>query len=50
MKTDSYLYTSAGGREDNQDAVGRTDSKLGELFVLADGWQLIIGELVRTFY
>ena len=37
MKTDSYLYTSAGGREDNQDAVGSTQSKVGELFVLADG-------------
>ncbi len=37
MKTDSYLYTSPGGREDNQDAVGRTESKLGELFILADG-------------
>ncbi len=37
MKTDSYLYTSAGGREDNQDAVGSTQSKAGEIFVLADG-------------
>ena len=37
MKTDSYLFTSAGGREDNQYAVGSTRSKAGELFVLADG-------------
>ena len=50
MKTDSYLFTSAGGREDNQDAVGSTRSKAGELFVLADGWNLIIGSLVKTFY
>ena len=37
MKTDSYLFTSVGGREDNQDAVGSTQSKAGELFILADG-------------
>ena len=37
MTLDSYLYTSPGGRDHNEDAVGRREIPGGEVFLLADG-------------
>lgn len=37
MRADSFTYTSIGGRNENQDAVGERLSKNGGLFVVADG-------------
>ncbi len=34
---DSFLFTSPGGREYNEDAVGKRELTIGSLFVLADG-------------
>ena len=37
MNIDSFLYTNTGGRDHNEDAVGRCTLPDGELFVVADG-------------
>lgn len=37
MVLDSFLYTSKGGREHNQDSVGASETPLGSVYVLADG-------------
>ncbi|MBR0161003.1 MAG: serine/threonine-protein phosphatase [Oscillospiraceae bacterium] len=37
MLIDSFLYTSQGGREENQDCVGRELNENAGLFVVADG-------------
>ncbi len=37
MYIDSFLYTSEGGREENQDCVGRELSENAGLFIVADG-------------
>ncbi|MCR5575562.1 MAG: protein phosphatase 2C domain-containing protein [Oscillospiraceae bacterium] len=37
MKLDSYCYTNIGGREENQDAVGRREEGENGLYIVADG-------------
>lgn len=37
MSFDSYLFSDIGGREENQDAVGKLDSDKAGLYVVADG-------------
>ena len=37
MRTDSFTFTSIGGRSENQDSVGQVLSENGGLFVVADG-------------
>lgn len=37
MYFDSYAYTSAGGREENQDAVGKQEERNSAIYVVADG-------------
>ncbi len=37
MKLESYSFTSIGGREENQDAVGLREGKNGGVYVVADG-------------
>lgn len=37
MYFDSYAFTDAGGREENQDAVGKQETDRGAFYVVADG-------------
>ena len=37
MRIDSYLFSDIGGREENQDAVGRLEGDNAGLYVVADG-------------
>lgn len=37
MTFDSFVFSSIGGREENQDAVGKLESEDGALYVVADG-------------
>ncbi len=37
MKLDHYVFTHIGGREENQDSVGLTETESGGIFVVADG-------------
>jgi len=37
MKIDSFLFTNAGGRECNEDAIGHSICPAGNCFVIADG-------------
>ena len=47
-----YGLTDIGlKRENNEDAISLPLENEGiKLFILADGWNLVIGNLVKTFY
>ena len=49
MKFSVFQVSRKGGREKNEDRMGYCYTRESGLFVLADGWNLLLGSLAASF-